>query len=272
MAPEIAPEWSLETAFKAPLKPDAPFLTGRANWNAWSQAIKKCLNEKNLYFALHEQAPYELESVPRADGLRGNPLVRTWVVQTQDEEVMSAAPKVQRRKYAKGLRNDVRELARADKAAMKIILERLDEAVRKKIPPGTFTGSVKDLWAKLEWMHMDATIEDVDTAIANLEGFSQNQRLSLEDRAAEMTTVRDDLASWGVELPDAYLIVLFVRGLDQAAEQDLVESSKALGCCSWDKFKAGFSSKDPAEDGEDGRPEAASESENSSMFFSEIST
>jgi hypothetical protein len=265
MADEIASESSLDTAFKAPLKPNAPILIGRANWAAWSQAIKKCLNQKNLYFALHERAPYEFEGVPRSRDLRENPLVRKWVEQTQGEEVMSATRRVQRKKYARALRNDVKELARADGPAMEIILERIGEEVRNKILPNVLEGSMRGLWAKFERMHMDASLDDVDTATATLERLTTNQLLSVETRAAQMTTIKDDLASWAVELPDAYLIILFLRGIDYSLKERFNERFKALSI-TWDEFKSCFSSE---ESGKEGPRAESAKSEDSSLFFSE---
>jgi len=251
MAQEISPEPFYDIAFKALLKPDAPPLTGRANWDAWSQAMEKYLNLENLYFALHEQAPYELGTVPNANDLRGSPLVRTWVQQTQDDEMVSATPKVQREAYAQELLNDVQELASADEAAMEMVLGRIHEEVRQKIPPSARKGSVKNLWAELERMHIDTSLDDVDTAIARLERLCKNPNLSVEIRLAEMTTIRDDLASWGVELPDAYLAALFWREVDQS----LREAHRGCGCskmrnCSWDRLKICFSSKGPSQDEE----------------------
>jgi hypothetical protein len=158
-------------------KPNAPHLIGNVSWDAWSQAIKKCLNDENVYFALHEETPYKSEEdLPTARDLRKNPLVNTWVAQTQDEEANSTSSKVQRRKYAEEVKNDFNELGRADARAKAIILGNIHDNVANEILSGgdQFEGSAKQLWAKLERIHQGATLDNVGTAIAHLEHLGEN--------------------------------------------------------------------------------------------------
>lgn len=234
MAQRIVVDLNWDNSFKAPLKPNAPKLRGKANWDAWSKAIKKHLNEQNFYFALHEESQYKFENLTQAgNDLPKNPLVGPWVEQTLDEEMQWASARVQRDKYLEGVYKDNLEWRTADAHAKEIICDNLGPEML--LSNSDREGSAREIWKKLERMHLDANLDDVETAIAAIERLSVDKRLSAKTRAVKMTKIRKDLESWGVDLLDTYLIIItLLRGLELPFQR--YGQKKALEYA-WDEFE-----------------------------------
>ena len=113
------------------------------------------------------------------------------MTQTQNEELKPEPLEVQSQIYLEDAMQELREWDIAAPTAKEIIFENVDPEVF--LSPTDREGSAKELWMKPERMDMDATFDDVETALATIERASVDQRLSIEARIDQISDVRKNL-------------------------------------------------------------------------------
>ena len=196
------------------------------------------LNNLNIYFALHENPPDPQKLFPHELSAS----TKEWLQQTSADPNTEITPHMideNKSVHLTQLRNEYSSFKRANALAVSNILSHCSPAIREKIQHINLPSAI---WAKLERMHIIATIGDVDSVLDELAHLGHwSNTLTDNEIVDKVEAAKGDLDSWGVRVPDVCYASAVLRGLGRTYHKARsAVFALELGDFVWDEFVEGM--------------------------------